>query len=104
MTTRGTHGCPDSTEKKDNESFHVRGGEHVTPRMFTLPLKVSACFRSSSSVVQALADAARARRDESAHRADALQRRTYCSELALQGGRVVKEGGAEELQHTCYQP
>ena len=43
----------DSTEKKDNESFHVRGGEHVTPQMFTLPVKVSACFRSSSSVKNA---------------------------------------------------
>ena len=37
-------------KKEDNESFHVRGGEYVTPRMFTLPVKVSACFRSSFSV------------------------------------------------------
>ena len=31
-------------------SFHVRSGEYVTPRMFTLLVKVSACFRSSSSL------------------------------------------------------
>ena len=30
---------------QDNESFRVRGGEYVTPQMFTLP----ACFRSFSS-------------------------------------------------------
>ena len=101
MTTRGTHGGPDWTkEQQDNDCFHVRGGEQVTPQMFTLLVKVSACFRSSSSVVEAFADAARARRDESAHRADALQRRTHCSELALQGGRVVKAGGVEELQQA----
>ena len=41
----------------------------------------------------------RAHRDEGAHDADASQRRACCSELAPQGGRVVKEGGAEELQH-----
>ena len=41
---------PIRQKKQDNESFHVRGGEHVTPRMFTLPVKVSACVRSSSSV------------------------------------------------------
>ena len=34
-----------------------------------------------------------------AHGADASQRQAYCSELALQGGRVVKGGGADELQH-----
>ena len=49
--------------------------------------------------VQTLADAARAHRDEGAHDADASQRQAYCSEPALQGGRFVKEGGAEELQH-----
>ena len=47
--------------------------------------------------VQVLLDAARGHRDESAQDADASQRRAYCSELALQDGRVVKEGGAEEL-------
>ena len=83
---------------QDNESFHVRGGEYVTPSMFTLPVKVSACFRRlvlciehidvhetvtateqvrDETGVQALADAARAHRDEGAHDADASQCRAY---------------------------
>ena len=49
--------------------------------------------------VEALTNTARAHRDEGAHDADASQRQAFCSELALQGGRVFKEGGAEELQH-----
>ena len=49
--------------------------------------------------VQALADAARDHRDEGAHDGDASQRQPHCSELAPQGGRVVREGGAEGLQH-----
>ena len=47
--------------------------------------------------VQALADAARATVKKARTDVDASQRQTYCSELALQGGRVVKEGGPEEL-------
>ena len=48
-------------------------------------------------------------RDEAcvqAHRdeGDASQREAYCSELALQGGRVVKEGGVEELQRPSWRP
>ena len=34
---------------QDNESFHVQSGEYVTSEVFTLPVKVSACFRSSPS-------------------------------------------------------
>ena len=46
---RNTRWARFDRKKRDNESFHVRGGEYVTPPMFTLPVKVSACFRSSSS-------------------------------------------------------
>ena len=40
----------DRKKNQDNESFHVRGGEQVTPRMFTSHVKVSAYFRSSPLV------------------------------------------------------
>ena len=52
--------------------------------------------------VQSLADATGAPRDEGARVADASQRRACRSELALQGGRIIKEGGAEELQHPVF--
>ena len=47
---RNTRWARFDRKKRDNESFHFQCGEYVTPRMFTLPVKVSACFRSSSSV------------------------------------------------------
>ena len=113
---------PTGQKKKnqDNDSFHVRGGKYVTLRMFILPVKVSGLLSKlvlgkerihvhetvtateqvrDEACVQALADVAQAHRDEGAHDCDASQRHAHCSELALQGGRVGKEGGAEDLQH-----
>ena len=36
----------DQKKTQDNESFRVRGGEYVTPPMFTLPVKVSPAFKA----------------------------------------------------------
>ena len=92
--------------------FHVRGGEYVTLRMFPLPVlpklvlgvehvHVHETATATKQVrdeagVEALADTARVHRDEGAHDADTSQRQAYRSELALQGGRVVK------LQHPVF--
>ena len=92
----------------------------MTPQMFTLPVKVSACFRSSSSVqnihvhetvtateqvrdeagAQALADAAgaavmKARTVLTACSVEHIAASWHCKVVALS----KKKGGAEELQH-----
>ena len=61
------------------EHIHVHENRGLPPNRFR-----------DEAGVEVLADAARAHRDEGAHDADASQRQAYCSELALQGGRVVK--------------
>ena len=71
------------------------GVEHVHAHETVTAVKQ---VRDEASV-EALTNTARAHRHEGAHDADASQRQACCSELALQGGRVIKEGGAEELQH-----
>ena len=72
--------------------------------MFTLPVKVSACFRSSSSVWNTIMSMkSRLPPNKFAMRqVFRLGRRRRRSELELQDGRIVKKGGAQEIQHPTF--
>ena len=72
--------------------------------MFTLPVKVSACFRSSSSQKNTIMSMKpRLPPNRFAMRqVFRLGRRRRRSELELQDGRIVKKGGAQEIQHPIF--
>ena len=72
------------------EHIHVHDTVHVTEEV------------RDKAGVQTLTDAARAHRDEGAHDANTSQRQAYRGKLTLQGGRIIKEGSAEELQHPVF--